>query len=488
MKRIVSTVFAVLLTVMLFSSALPVSAATGSVAVSANSTSVTVGQTVKVTVKYSAGVNLGSLDATLTYDASIMEYVSADGVSANGNAGTVKLSWYETSASPSKTRSFTLTFKSKKTGSCTFALSTGELSDWDFNSLGVPSGKVTVSVKNPQKSSNANISKLYISSGTLSPKFSPDVTTYHVTVPYSVTVFTVSVTAADKDAAVAVEGSKNMKVGKNTRVIKITAPNGTVKSYTIHITRQEKTAEDTEPDTTPQTPAEDASKVTVGEEIRYISKMVKEDQIPLGYVKGEVTVGDVTYPAAKDKSGEVTLLYLLDDQKKNGAFYMYDQVTKAFSNFIAASSPTGVYTLLTPSASLLIPSGFTQSFIKIEEQTVTAFAFPAEQKMQEFYLVYALSPSGNKGLYCYDTKEGTFQRYVVKEELPTVTQPDPQPVEKPANIFVKAWNGVKGAYQSLLARFGGLRLGLLAGCGVLLIAAIVVLIVLLAKRPKNCKH
>jgi hypothetical protein len=224
--------------------------------------------------------------------------------------------------------------------------------------------------------------------------------------------------------------------------------------------------------------------------VRYIAKTVKEDLFPSGYVKAEVTVGETTYPAAKDPSGEVILLYLLDDQKKNGAFYMYDQVTKTFSDFIAASSPAGVYTLLTPSSNLLIPSGFTQSFIKIKEQTVTAFAFPAEQEMQEFYLVYALSPSGNKGLYCYDTKEGTFQRYAAKEKVPTATDPvtDPEPVEKDANIFVKGWGAVKGAYQSLLARFGGLRLGLLAGCGVLLIAAIVVLIVLLAKRPKNCKH
>lgn len=43
--------------------------------------------------------------------------------------------------------------------------------------------------------------------------------------------------------------------------------------------------------------------------------------------------------------------------------------------------------------------------------------FPAWQNMdsKEYYLMYALSSTGEEGFYQYDTKEGTYQRYIVPE-------------------------------------------------------------------------
>lgn len=492
MKRVLSICMALLLTALLFCTTLTAYAAGASVTISANNLKPTVGSTVKVTVKYTAPSTIGSVDASLKYDAKVLEYVSASGITANGGAGVIKLSYFETASSASKTKSFTLTFKAKATGTCALSLSTAEIADWEtYESLGTPSGKVTVSVQNPQKSSNANLSELYISSGALSPKFSPSVTSYNIVIPNNVTVLTVSAETEDKDATVVVEGSKNMKVGKNTRVIIVTAPNGATKSYTLNITRQEVSGNDIPPkgeedDKNPQKD-EQAAKVTVGEETLYIASDLKDVKLPTGYEQVKITVNDVEFPSVQDKSRSIVLLYLTDEEGKGGAFYVYDTVSMTFSEFCSVKVKAGVYVFLTPEGDVSIPEGFTQSFVEIGSKTVAAWTFP-EEELKEYYLVYALSPGGIKGLYQYDTIEETFQRYTHVERAPVTEQLPTEGVEGQEGENSGFLAQVKGFFEGLIARFGMTQFILMVVGILILIVAIVILIVLLAKRPKNYRH
>lgn len=483
MKKITSVLLALTLTVLLFCTAIPASAAGASVSVSAAST-VTVGNTVTVTVKYTSSVPVASLQATMHYDAQILEYVSTgNGVAGNGGSGVITFSWWSTTKPTAKNFSFTVTFKSKAVGSSDISLSTTELCDWEYNDLGTPSGKKTVNVQNPQKSGNANLKALYISSGKLSPSFSPKVTSYNIVIPNNVTVLTVSAETEDKSATVTVEGSKNMKVGKNTRVIKVTAANGTVKAYTLNITRQEATGiPATQPTGTATTaPAADneAAKVTVGDKVLYIKSDLKDITLPTGYEQVAITVNSISFPSAQDKNRNIALLYLTDEKGENGAFYVYDTVSMTFSEFCSATAPAGVYAFLTPDELLVVPDGFTQTFVKINEKSVSAWSFP-QSEMAEYYLVYALSPTGTKGLYQYDTVEGTLQRYTPIAADQTVAEETPAEEQEPGAI--------KGFFSGLVARLGLVRLILISVGSVVLIAAVVVLIVLLVKRQKECRH
>ena len=207
--------------------------------------------------------------------------------------------------------------------------------------------------------------------------------------------------------------------------------------------------------------------------------------LPAGFEQVALTVNDAQFPSVQDKSRTVVLLYLTDADGKNGKFYMYDTAAMTFSDFTHAVVPTGVYTFLTPDSAVAVPAGFTQTFVKVGEQTISAWSFP-DAALTEYYLVYALSPTGNKGLYQYDTVEGTFQRYTATATVPsdTTQMTDGDPTEEKKGVLAT----VKGWYDSLLTRFGLVRLLVLTGGAVLLIAALIVLIVLLAKRPKNCKH
>ena len=481
MKKCLSVCMTILLLALFCCSALPAAAAGASVQVTASPASVTIGQTVTVTIKYTAGSVIGSLDGTLSYDASLMDYVSMSGADGSGNAGVTRISYFERSGNPSKTLTMTVTFKAKEVGTCTFSLSTSELIDWNtYASLGTPGGKATVNVKNPSLSGNANLTSLYISSGKLSPAFSPNTTAYQVVVPYSTTVLTVSAKTADANAKLEVVGSKEMKVGKNTRVVKVTAPNGTVKSYTLNITRQENTGTvgTTAPDKTP-TPAQ--SEVTVGDRKMRIAGNLTGVTLPTGYAQTTASINNVEFPAVQDVSKSVLLVYLTDEKGENGAFYVYNASNMTFSNFCFATVNAGLYTFLTPDSMVTVPEGFVQASVKINNQDITAWAF-ADTAMKDYFLVYAVSPQGKTGWYQYDSVEGTFQRYTA-----TVTQPVQN--EKPAEETPAAKRNVFGRigafFADLIARWGVLRFSLVCGGCVLMIAAIVVLIVLLAKRSEK---
>ncbi|WP_169306626.1 cadherin-like beta sandwich domain-containing protein [Cohnella pontilimi] len=96
-------------------------------------------------------------------------------------------------------------------------------------------------------SSNADLSNLTISAGTLSPAFSPFTTSYTASVDYSVFSIFVTPTMADSTASVKVNGSPTpsgyavnvpLNVGSNTITVTVTAQDGTTqKNYNITVNR-----------------------------------------------------------------------------------------------------------------------------------------------------------------------------------------------------------------------------------------------------------
>ncbi len=107
---------------------------------------------------------------------------------------------------------------------------------------------VKVIVRPDADSSNADLSGLRLSSGTLSPAFDAGVTTYTAKVGYNVTTITVTPTAADPKATVEVDDKRvisgqasspiKLNVGNNTITVTVTAQDGSTQHYTIQVTRQ----------------------------------------------------------------------------------------------------------------------------------------------------------------------------------------------------------------------------------------------------------
>ncbi len=195
------------------------------------------GDSLTITLKYS-GATFGSATARVTYDSSILEYTSCTGAEANGGGGTVILTM--ANGSGVESLSCKLKFKAKKAGSTSVSVSTTDVYNIDLEELSAGSASTTVTVKSTadKASTNADLSAMKVSSGTLSPSFSPSVTSYKVKVPNSVTTCTISADKADSKSSVSVTGSPNLKVGENVRKVTVTAESGKTKTYTITITRE----------------------------------------------------------------------------------------------------------------------------------------------------------------------------------------------------------------------------------------------------------
>ncbi len=93
----------------------------------------------------------------------------------------------------------------------------------------------------PPLSSDASLSSLSVTGGTLDPAFSPAVTNYTATVPFRSSV-DVSATTSDDNASFTINGSNNTTVartvGDNTISIVVTAEDSTTtRTYTIVVTR-----------------------------------------------------------------------------------------------------------------------------------------------------------------------------------------------------------------------------------------------------------
>ncbi len=139
------------------------------------------------------------------------------------------------------------------------------------NNLAVGSNRITVTVTaengskkdyyisvtreqdpNYKASSNADLSSLIISGGQLSPAFSPQTTKYIVYVPYEVTSFGLSGTAADaKATGVSTATIPELAIGENVAQITVTAEDGTTKVYSVIVMRMPAFTGDATPNTTP---------------------------------------------------------------------------------------------------------------------------------------------------------------------------------------------------------------------------------------------
>ena len=96
-----------------------------------------------------------------------------------------------------------------------------------------------------QESSNANLSNLGIRPNDFSG-FKPGTTTYNVTVPEDVESVEVYATAQDSAATVSGTGSQTLAYGENTLSVVVTAEDGTIKTYTINVTREGEETNETD--------------------------------------------------------------------------------------------------------------------------------------------------------------------------------------------------------------------------------------------------
>ena len=196
-----------------------------SLVISFSSSSAKVGDTVTATVtgKGATGkVNLSvSGNASLSESSIFVDGSASVSVKINGE-GDVKVT--ATAADMAET-----------SNAAPFSGSTAGTIKVSSNSSGNSSGS---SSNDNKKSNNANLSNLGIKPNDFKG-FKVSKTSYDVTVPNDIEKVTVYATAQDKKVTIKGNGTQKLNVGKNALNVVVTAEDGTTKTYTINVTREE---------------------------------------------------------------------------------------------------------------------------------------------------------------------------------------------------------------------------------------------------------
>ena len=286
-KRIICIIFAAVICV---SAVMPGAATISSQAAGEDATltvtldrnSLNVGDTFNVKVTYSSNIESAYLTWELTYNNSL--------VSREGSSGKIiETEWFDDQNANTKNVTKSYTFKAKAVGTAAFSV-TGTSYKLNPDANGDNMSILTIGASATIKdvgSSDATLKELTVDGGTLVPAFSPSVTSYTVTVPYSVSTLYVFPETNDSRATHTIEGDEFLEVGTKTRTVVVTAQDGTVKKYVITITRQAKATEK---------PAETPSATVKPGETSTVAPATPTPNItPTPEFDGTVTVDGVKY-------------------------------------------------------------------------------------------------------------------------------------------------------------------------------------------------
>lgn len=409
-----------------------VQAASGKTTIAVSASSLNIGQTVTVTAKaLGASGESAYANMVLTYDASILEFVSCT-ATYGGGGGSISVA----------NDSFSVTLKAIAAGKASLSLSATDgvifSTAEELESMAGSSTSVTVNNEASESADNS-LKALTISPGTLSPVFKGSTTKYTATVDNSVTSIAVSATPVNEKATIeSVTGNTNLAVGANVVQIVVKAENGTTATYKITVTRQaagttgsettatggengddgngdSETPEDTEEVDTTETQVS-AADVVINNTTYHIADNFTEEQIPADFIEATVNFRGTECRGLTFDKGTISLIYLETDNvdATTGRFFIYDETRDVVYDFMkfTAGESSYVIPLLAPLDSVL-PESYVQVSLQMPENTVmTAYQLPVEdgEEASDFYIFYGVNQDGTEGWYQYDAAEGTYQR------------------------------------------------------------------------------
>lgn len=408
--------------VMMLAGAMVVQAASGSVTFGSSSYSKKEGEEFNVGVYVKGDVDIATYNFYITYDADKIEYVSG---ADSGGSG--RLSFAGSMSSDSrKYKKIWLTFKAKSAGEFTMAVTDvylGPLNVANGDSLSVSKkGSAPITIKAAGSASGDCDLKSISIAETGFYGFAADKTQYDITVENKYEKLTVTAKAADSNATVEISDT-NLKVGTNYIKIKVTAPSGDTKTYTVIVRRKAGTTgesttptETTTPQEPPTIPEVDNLKSYYsynGTDL-YFTENLNGVTVPDGFSKVKVTIEGKEYEALTNSTGTIVLYYLADASGQNGSLYVYSSAKNAIYPYVVLTNSNYSY-MIDEVENPDIPAGYQKVNMVIKgvgssasEVSVIAWYHEAAPN---FYLLYASCDGGEPALYQYDVNENTIQRF-----------------------------------------------------------------------------
>lgn len=382
-------------------------AASGSISVSSNRSSVVVGNTVTVTVTVSSGDVLGSWEYSLNYDSSKLSLTSGTNpVVAYGNGS-------------QKSATYTYTFKTIAKGTSTISLTGYNGYNWSEEKINfsVESTRITAITQAELEASyskNNNLASLGVKDYTLTPEFNKDTLEYSVKVPSDVEKVTLEGTVEDKKASITGLGEFDVSEGENKFDVVVTAENGGQKTYVVKVTVEDENPIETTIDGIKYTVVKRGSTLTAPTTFESTTQMINGIEVPA--FKSSIT--NFILVGLKSKEGTPKL-------------YIYNENDNSYTLYREIKTEG---TLIFPTKAKVIPDNYKKVNITINDEEVEAYEYNnsgnnglikklnAASNGDGFYLIYGVNiETGEEDFYQFDAKLNTLSRYN-KELIDTLTK------------------------------------------------------------------
>ncbi len=305
---------------------------------------------------------------------------------------------------------------------------------------------------NKKLSSNANLSSLSVSSGTLSPKFSASETQYTVNLTGDVTKIKISAKAEDSKASVYGSGEQSIKAGKNTLKVSVVAEDGTQKDYVITVYVDEKPLVYTSYN---------------GTKLGFVSNLDGVDKPGKSFEETKLKIDGKEVTAWKSNLMKKTVVYLQNDDTKEKNYYLYNTETNTVESKIQPMALLGndIFVVDVPK-SLQKREGMNFTKVKIDKYELDGWKF-SDKAFENYALIYVMNEKGNMVYYQYESTENTLQLY---SEAASITQ--------------ETYDAYKTDMDNKVKTYTWIIYGLGAGCAVLLVGCIV----LAMRKKKTLKY
>lgn len=320
------------------------------------------GEKILVSIHVTSEVEIGDFETFISYNSDVLEFVEGNSFIAGGE-GLLKLS-HTNVLEGEKERKYVLEFKATRIGKGDIAIEgKPEIYDFETNTnMSVSSNRMTVEVVPEEKaSSNSNLKELKISPSVSDFKFEKEKTEYKFTVENNITKLIISAKPEDEKSSVTIDGDINLKEGDNLISLVVKAESGDITTYTLEVTR----------------------------------------------LKGEET-GEEEEPVLGENAviGKVEVIQV-EETRYIQSGYRYQIPEEGLTEELIQE-----YSL----------QDYKEVSYTIGEMEITAYEKEGEE---DFLLLYLINEAGDMGIYQYDKKENTLQRYTVQ---PVVEEPDTTPV------------------------------------------------------------
>lgn len=343
----------------------------GDLSIYASTTSVIVGNSVVITVK---GNNIaGKLSLT-----------SSNGGILSGGASAF---WIDNST-------VTYTFKAVSTGSATVTVKPIDVADYNNGSSYTTSKSVTINVRTKPVivlSGDNNLSNLGIENYSLTPEFNKDTLEYNVELEPDTSEINISATASHGGATIEGTGTREVTDGDNRLEIKVTAENGSSKTYVINAKVKEYNPIEVNINDEKYTVVRKKSLITPPENYTETTVTINEEEIPAYY--SEIT--KYTLVSLKDANGNQNF-YIY----QNGEYHLYKELTFNQMKICLLDIPQ-------------IPDGYSKSTIVYNDENLEAYKLNPNSK---YAILYGMNvATGEEHYYSYESSENTLQIYHTEE-------------------------------------------------------------------------